>query len=125
LTELGRSEAELSLLLVDDPRIRVLNREHRGRDKATNVLAFAMEEGPFGALQLGLLGDVVISLETADRECVRYGVTPPEMVLLLLIHGILHLVGYEHEGTPQGARRMARKQKALFGRLKEDPRIVG
>jgi probable rRNA maturation factor len=125
LAELDRSEAELSLLLVDDPKIRVLNREYRGRDKATNVLAFAMIEGPFGALQPGLLGDVVISLETAERECVRYGVTPPEMVLLLLIHGILHLVGYDHEGTPNGARRMARKQKALFGHLREDPRIVG
>jgi probable rRNA maturation factor len=124
LTELGFLDAELSLLLVDDPRIRALNRKHLGRDKPTNVLAFPMREGEFSTLHPHLLGDLVISVETARRQSGRFGLDEMEMVILLMVHGVLHLVGYEHEGTKKGAREMTTKQKELFqqvikaGRLK-------
>ena len=116
LTELGLLDAELSLLLVNDLRIRALNRKHLRRDQPTNVLAFPMREGEFSTLHPHLLGDLVISVETAKRQSKRFGLNEMEMVVLLMVHGALHLVGYEHEGTKKGAREMALKQKELLGR---------
>lgn len=114
LTELGLLDAELSLLLVDDARIQDLNRRYLNRDKPTNVLAFPMREGEFSTLHPQLLGDLVISVETAKRQSNRFGLDEMEMVILLMIHGVLHLIGYEHEGTKKGAREMTLKQKELF-----------
>src|SRR4030066_218846 len=113
LTELGFLEAELSLLFVNDPQIQALNRKHLRRDKPTNVLAFPMREGEFSTLHPNLLGDLAISVETARRQSDRFGLSEMEMVILLMIHGILHLLGYEHEGTQKGAREMTAKQKEL------------
>jgi probable rRNA maturation factor len=114
LTELGLPEAELSLLLVNDAKIQALNRRYLRLDKPTNVLAFPMREGEFSVLHPQLLGDLVISVETARRQKKRFGLDEMKMVTLLMIHGILHLLGYEHEGTKKGAREMAIKQKELF-----------
>jgi len=114
LTELGLLDAELSLLLVDDARIQDLNRRYLNRDKPTNVLAFSMREGEFSTLHPQLLGDLVISVETAKRQSNRFGLDEMEMVILLMVHGVLHLIGYEHEGTKKGAREMTLKQKELF-----------
>jgi rRNA maturation RNase YbeY len=114
LTELGFLEAELSLLLVSDLQIQALNRKHLRRDEPTNVLAFPMREGEFSTLHPHLLGDLVISVETARRQSNRFGLNEMEMVILLMVHGVLHLVGYEHEGTKKGAREMTLKQKELF-----------
>ncbi|MBP1700401.1 MAG: hypothetical protein H6Q41_5589 [Deltaproteobacteria bacterium] len=114
LTELGCLEAELSLLFVNDREIQTLNRKYLHRDKPTNVLAFPMREGEFSTLHPHLLGDLVISVETAERESNRFGLDEMEMVILLLVHGVLHLIGYEHEGTKKGAGEMTLKQKELF-----------
>ena len=114
LTELGLLDAELSLLLVDDARIQDLNRRYLNRDKPTNVLAFPMREGEFSTLHPHLLGDLVISVETAKRQSNRFGLDEMEMVILLMVHGVLHLIGYEHKGTKKGAREMTLKQKELF-----------
>lgn len=114
MTELGFLEAELSLLLVDDIRIRELNRKHLGRNRPTNVLAFSMRDGEFSALHPHLLGDLVISVETAKRQSNRFGLNEMETVILLMVHGVLHLIGYEHEGTKKGSREMALKQRELF-----------
>ena len=114
MTELGFLEAELSLLFVDDPQIQAMNRKHLRRDKPTNVLAFPMREGEFSTLHPHLLGDLVISVETAKRQSNRFGLDDTEMVILLMVHGVLHLIGYEHEGTKKGARKMTLKQKELF-----------
>jgi len=111
---LGLLDAELSLLLVDDKRIQDLNRRYLNRDKPTNVLAFPMREGEFSTLHPHLLGDLVISVETAKRQSNRFGLDEMEMVILLIVHGVLHLIGYEHEGTKKGAREMTLKQKELF-----------
>jgi len=114
LTELGLLDAELSLLLVDDAMIQDLNRRYLNRDKPTNILAFPMREGEFSTLHPHLLGDLVISVETAKRQSNRFGLDEMEMVILLMVHGVLHLIGYEHEGTKKGAREMTLKQKELF-----------
>jgi probable rRNA maturation factor len=114
LANLGLPDAELSLLLVNDVQIQELNRRYLRRDKPTNVLAFPMREGEFSNLHPHLLGDLVISVETAKRQSKRSGLGPMEMVTLLMIHGILHLLGYEHEGTRKEAREMALKQRELF-----------
>ena len=114
LTELGLLEAELSLLFVNDLQIQELNRRYLRRDKPTNVLAFSMKQGEFPTLHPHLLGDLVISVETANRQLNRFGLNGMEMIILLMVHGILHLLGYEHEGTRKGAREMALKQKELF-----------
>ena len=114
LTELGLPDAEVSLLLVNDAQIQALNRRYLRLDKPTNVLAFSMREGEFPTLHSHLLGDLVISVETARRQMKRFGLDEMKMVILLMVHGILHLVGYEHEGTRKGAREMTLKQKELF-----------
>jgi len=114
LTDLALPEAELSILFVDDVQIRELNRRYLHRDKPTNVLAFPMRKGEYATLHSHILGDLAISVETAQRQSDRFGLNDMEMVTLLMVHGILHLIGYEHEGTRKGAREMAIKQKELF-----------
>jgi len=111
---LALPDAELSVLLLDDVQIQKLNQRYLRRDKPTNVLAFPMREGEFSTLHPNLLGDLAISVETARRQSTRFGLNEMEMVILLMIHGILHLLGYEHEGTEKGAREMTIKQKELF-----------
>jgi probable rRNA maturation factor len=108
LAALGQSQAELSLLLVGDRAIRALNRRWRGKDRATDVLSFpAAGPGP-------LLGDVVISLDTADRAAQEEGRTLGAELDRYLAHGILHLLGHDHE-RPAEARRMATAEDALVG----------
>ena len=86
---------ELSLVLSDDAQVRVLNRDYRGKDKATNVLSFA---------QVGaLLGDIVLARETVAREAVAKGVTFEAHLTHLIIHGWLHLQGFDHEGEAEAA----------------------
>lgn len=114
LNALGCPDAELSVLLVDDPQIAVLNKEYLGRTGPTNVIAFPMQEGPFPDITPDLLGDVVISVETSDREAETGGVPPEERFLELLIHGILHLLGYDHENDEAEARRMEAKTRELM-----------
>jgi len=108
LGALGLRDRELSVLLVDDDEIRELNRRYLGRDRPTNVIAFPME-GPHPRP----LGDVVISTETAEREAEEGGISLEEEVALLLAHGILHLLGYDHERGPEEARRMEEEEERL------------
>ena len=110
-------DAELSISLVSDSQIQELNRRYLGRDKPTNVLAFSMREGEFPLhrpLHPNVLGDVIISVDTARRQSSRYGLNEMETVILLMIHGILHLLGYEHLRAKKEARRMSLKQKELL-----------
>ena len=111
LADLALPDAELSILLVNDVQIQELNRRYLHRDKPTNILAFPMREGEFSSLHPHLLGDLAISVETAKRQSNRFGLDDMGMVILLMIHGILHLVGYEHEGTREGALRWPSNKK--------------
>ena len=107
LEELGCGrESELSVVLTDDEDIADLNQQYLERQGPTNVIAFPMAEGEFSRLNPQLLGDVVVSLDTARREAAGAGLEADEHLMRLLIHGLLHLVGYDHEGDPDEARRM-------------------
>lgn len=117
LSDLGFHESELSILLVDDDEMTQLNRQYLSRDHPTNVLAFAMGEGEDTGLHPDLLGDVVISTETAEQEAQQRGVTLKEEMALLLVHGILHLLGYEHEDVPEEAAKMEATQQEVLTRL--------
>ncbi len=106
------AEIEVSVLFCDDSRIRELNRDYRNKNKATDVLSFEQEAGPIPGVRL--LGDIVISLETVagrnggDRAKMR------DDVRLLLCHGMLHLLGYDHATTAE-RRRMTEKQAQYLG----------
>jgi probable rRNA maturation factor len=112
LRGLRLADAELSILLVSDAEIRRLNRAWRGKDRATDVLSFAQREGAGGAPD-GLLGDVVISVDTAKRQAAARGATLPREGERLLIHGLLHLLGYDHERSAAEARRMRARERTL------------
>ena len=116
LAALHLSHAELSLLLVSDREMHRLNHAWRGKDRPTDVLAFAQAEGPGGAPE-GLLGDVVISVDTARRQAIELGHSPGREAARLLVHGLLHLLGYDHERSAAEARRMARKERQLLRAL--------
>jgi probable rRNA maturation factor len=118
LDALRLPEAELSLVLVSDAVMRRLNRSWRGRDRPTDVLSFAQAEGPGGAPP-GLLGDVVISLDTARRQAAERAASLGSELDRLLVHGVLHLLGYDHERSPAEARRMRRRERDLARRLAE------
>jgi len=114
LSALGCPDAQLSILLVDDPQITVLNRQYLDRTGPTNVIAFPMQEGPFSDITPDLLGDVVISVETSDREALGANISSEERFLELLIHGILHLLGYDHETDEAEAVKMEEKTRELM-----------
>ncbi|HYD48299.1 MAG TPA: rRNA maturation RNase YbeY [Terriglobales bacterium] len=114
---LEEEQAELSVSLVDDEEIHRLNRDYRFKDKPTDVLAFALREGIQAPGTERVLGDVVISLDTAARQAYKRKRMLAAEVRTLLIHGILHLLGYDHERSPSEARRMKRKERALAGTL--------
>lgn len=103
--------AELSVLLTDDAGIRVLNREHRGKDRPTDVLSFPMDEGAAGS-QAPVLGDVVISLDTALRQAKARKRELIFEVRFLLAHGILHLLGFDH-ATPAQKKKMGAATRRL------------
>jgi probable rRNA maturation factor len=104
----------MSVLIVNDARIHRLNARYRGVDRPTDVLAFAMREGPFTHLHPELLGDVVISAETALRQARVRRHSLAEELTRLLIHGILHLLGYDHEVSSAEARLMRAKERELW-----------
>jgi probable rRNA maturation factor len=97
LDALQLDKAEFSLVLTDDDQIQNLNRDYRGKDKPTDVLAFAQREGEFGALAGDLLGDVIVSVPTARRQAIAEKRTLVDEVTMLVAHGLLHLLGWDHE----------------------------
>lgn len=117
LEKLGETQCELSLLLTDDAEIRRLNKTYRNLDHATDVLSFPQDENAVNESGDTLLGDVVISVETAARQAEEHHLSFNEELILLAIHGILHLLGYDHERSPQDARIMKDKTQVIFETL--------
>ena len=117
LNALDCPDGELSIVITDDPQITHLNREYLDRNKPTNVIAFPMQEGEFSQISPNLLGDVVISMETADREAQAGEMSLWERFDQLLVHGILHLFGYDHEKNPEDAAVMENKSIELLNRI--------
>ena len=109
---------EVSVLLTDDSRITELNLEYRGIDAPTDVLAFAMrEDEDSNLMNPNILGDIVISLETAERQAENETHSLEEEVAFLTVHGVLHLLGYDHQ-TQEEATVMFEKQKNILENLK-------
>ena len=109
--ELANPRLSASLLFADDVEVHTLNREWRGKDKPTNVLSFPMLErhdllalAPDGPPEM--LGDIALALETCEREAADKGISLEHHTTHLLIHGLLHLAGYDHETSPEDAREM-------------------
>jgi probable rRNA maturation factor len=105
LAWLGRGDAELSLALVDDAEMARLNASWRGRSGPTDVLSFSLLEGAHAERRGDLLGDVVIDLEQALRQAEARGADLDAELARLLVHGVLHLIGHDHE-EPDEARAM-------------------
>ena len=118
LDALDFPDGELSILIVDDRQIEEFNRNYLDRGGPTNVIAFPMREGAFSDINPKLLGDVVISVETAKKEGVSVGITTEERVVQLLVHGILHLFCFDHEKSRQEALDMEKKSKELLSIVK-------
>ena len=111
-------DGELSILFVDDHRIQELNREYRRKDHPTNVLSFSMREGDFPEVSPQLLGDVVISADTAAAEAEKAGIDMGPHMTWLLIHGILHLFGFDHEKSQKDADDMETRTTHLMQKVK-------
>jgi len=116
---LGNHDKELSILLTDDEHITQLNRQYLNRNKPTNVLAFPVSRGPAEDFESNILGDVVISVDTAGREAKQAGVSIENRVYRLLLHGLLHLLHYDHEESEEEADRMEREEQRLFSLIEE------
>jgi rRNA maturation RNase YbeY len=113
LAALGLARAELSLALVSDRAIAALNAVHRGKRGPTDVLSYSLVEGVHAAHRSELLGDVVIAVGVAARQAREIGHSLNDELLRLLIHGVLHLLGYDHERA-RDAKRMQAKERALW-----------
>ena len=122
LSALGCHEAtELSVSIVGDRTIRIINRDYLAKDRPTNVISFSLQEGDFGGVNPHALGDVIISADTTAREAEEGGLTFFERLSFLLMHGILHLCGYDHERSGEAAAaKMEQKEQQLFRILKKE-----
>ncbi len=118
LAELNYADWDLSLLVTDDAGIKEINREYRQKNKATNVLSFSMLEGEQMPGAPAVLGDLVISSETIIKESGPLGYTPEEMFYFYLIHGLLHLVGYDHEKGAEAAQAHEAENLRLFQQIR-------
>ena len=117
LRMLDHASSELSIALVGDSEIRALNRQHRGRNRATDVLSFSLVDGEWAGFRGKLLGDVVISVETAVRQARGRHRSLNDETARLLIHGVLHLLGHDHE-SPEEYKRMRAEERRLSAVLR-------
>ena len=116
LTALDLANTELSIVLVNDEEMKRLNQQYRHKDVPTNVLSFSMHEGNTQGINPDLLGDIVISLETAQREAVECGFSLEEMIDFYLIHGLLNLLKC-YSDDPEREKKM----RQLWRVLKHQP----
>jgi probable rRNA maturation factor len=98
---------EVSFVLTDDETVHRLNKVYRGKDRPTDVLAFAMHEGEHAALAGPLLGDVIVSVPTARRQAESRGIDVLDEVTMLVAHGLLHLLGWDHDTAAKDRRMRA------------------
>ncbi len=117
LESIGLPDARVSLLFVGDRAMRTLNRRYRGKDRTTDVLSFSFREGSFSHIQPDFLGDIVISVPAAVRQAVQAGHSVSREIDILLVHGLVHLLGYDHEISERQAARMKRREQEFLKRL--------
>ena len=116
---MGSPDSELSILLTDDAGIESINREYFNRPRPTNVISFSMVEGEFSDVnsEASMLGDIVVSVETAVREAREAGIPEWERIAELLVHGLLHIVGYDHEAPDADTAAMEARSARLMEML--------
>lgn len=115
LLQIGRDDARATIVFIRDPEMKKLNRDFRGQDKPTDVLAFAYGEAETEPDQdPGHLGDVIISADTAIRYAAEQGIGLEAEIEWLVIHGVLHLAGYDHETDNGEMRRLERRLRSLL-----------
>lgn len=117
--EIDHKDGEVSVLLWDDEGIRKLNKEYRGIDRPTDVLSFALNDGDFPDPHPDVWGDIVISVERAAQQAEESGRTTHEEIVRLLIHGALHLIGFDHEGSQRDAEKMMKKEAEILSRCNQ------
>lgn len=118
LAAVGHAGAGLHVTLLDDAAMRRLNLATFGKDRTTNVISFPLEAVPGDAV--AILGDVIVSIETALREAQAAGMPPEQRLAELVIHGLLHILGYDHVDVPASERRrMQRAEKKAFALVAE------
>ncbi|MBC7906852.1 MAG: rRNA maturation RNase YbeY [Rhodospirillaceae bacterium] len=118
--DLGDDPLEISVVLADDATVQALNREWRGKDKPTNVLSFASMDDDDAPRPPGaplLLGDIILAFETCRAEAIEQGKPLPEHLSHLVVHGVLHLLGYDHEEDEAEAEEMERLEAAILARF--------
>ena len=119
-------DAELSVTFCDNAYIHTLNKKFRGVDRPTDVLSFPLyEDGDFDMTECiggAMLGDVVISLERAAEQAAEIGHSLVEEVAFLTVHSVLHLLGYDHERSPEEEELQCAKQREIMKKIKEDQR---
>ena len=123
--EVSAAAVEVGVVLADDARVRALNRDFRGQDRATNVLSFPT--GETAAPMIGqplILGDVVVALETMQREATADGTPLGHHLTHLVVHGTLHLLGYDHESDDEAERMEAREVELLAALGVADPYLA-
>jgi len=112
---------ELSISFVDDNAIKQLNNHYLQRNNSTNILSFSLQEGKYSNINPDILGDIVISAETAQRDAAIGDISLSEEINFLIIHGLLHLLGFNHEKTTKAqTTKMQIKERELFGILNSD-----
>jgi probable rRNA maturation factor len=112
------ADKELSISFTDDENIKQLNKQYLGKNKPTNVLSFSLQEGYFGNINPQIMGDIIISVETAQKDAIKGKLSVEQEIDFLLIHGILHLSGYNHENTSKNeAKKMKQKEKEIFNKI--------
>lgn len=120
----GLGDLEVQLGFVSDEEIRALNRDFRRRDRATDVLSFSALEGePLPGTE-HFLGDIVVSLDTARRQAAEHGHSFDDEVAILVVHGLLHLLGYDHEDGPDAAIAQAEAELTLLSACGVEPHLA-
>lgn len=114
LKHIGKTNADVSIHCVGDKKMRQLNRIHRGVDRPTDVLSFSMDRGTIVGQDTVDLGDIFLSVPYIRRQAKRHGIPFKEEFLRMLVHGLLHSVGYDHE-LPRDAKEMFALQESLLG----------
>ncbi|MGE4518504.1 MAG: rRNA maturation RNase YbeY [Desulfobacteraceae bacterium] len=120
---MGCENCEISIVITDDSDIREINSSYRNIDRPTNVLSFPMDDENMIIPGIRILGDLVISEDTAQREADSAGITLDQRLSQLLVHGILHLFGYDHETGDEDEKKMTQKSIELMALLEKDKNI--
>lgn len=107
------SNAELNIIIVDNKKIREINKNYRGKDYATDVISFALEDEPFIKIDKRILGDIYISFEKIGEQAKAYNHSFKRELSFLVVHGLLHLLGYDHENIEDEKIMFERQEKIL------------